>query len=93
MAGQLGPPLEPSEYEGERVYQIEFSKTYKYVLMGDVNCDGKVDIFDILAMRDHIFGTKPIGEYFICYGDADYNGVIDIFDILATRNFIFGMAK
>ncbi|MCL2433204.1 MAG: L,D-transpeptidase family protein [Clostridia bacterium] len=57
---------------------------------GDVNGDGRVDVADILIVRDIIFG---IGEHnFETMVRADVNGdnAIDINDVLCVRILIFG---
>jgi hypothetical protein len=62
------------------------------LIRGDVNCDGKVDIFDLVAVA-HYYDAKQ--------GDSDWNnaskydlnldGVIDIFDIvIVASNYGYG---
>ncbi len=71
---------------GQRIFST--SRDLKIVdelptLEGDLNNDGKVDIFDLITVaRD--FGKK--GEGFP--GDADKNGKVDIFDlVIVAKNF------
>ena len=60
------------------------------ILPGDVNFDGEINLFDIMAVREHIFGnTLLTGDAFTA-ADMDGSGEIDIFDIMAIRDFIFG---
>ena len=57
---------------------------------GDVNCDGKVDIMDVLLIRQHLAGwavnIDPV--------NADYNGdnSISILDVLVIRQHLAGWA-
>ncbi len=47
--------------------------------LGDLNCDGVVDVFDLLILLNN-WGTCPAaGE---CPGDLNENGVVDVFDLL-----------
>ncbi|MCL2434261.1 MAG: MBL fold metallo-hydrolase [Clostridia bacterium] len=56
-------------------------------LRGDVNGDDKVDIQDILALRDYIFNGNAPPE-----ADVNGDGKVDIQDILAVRDIIFGIS-
>jgi len=57
------------------------------VLTGDANCDGEVDVLDIICISNYILGHDP--EPF-CFENADINedGIIDLLDIIRTANII-----
>ena len=66
-------------------------------LKGDATGDGNINIFDILAVRDHIFRIEELeGDAFWradCNNDGEGDDVLNIFDILAIRDYIFGLAR
>ena len=70
-----------------REYVFETGKTTR--LAGDANCDGSVDILDVIAISNYIIGLPP--EPF-CFENADVNndGVINLSDLIATVNIIVG---
>ncbi len=45
-----------------------------------MNCDGRLDAFDIEVFLDLLFGPNP-DPCDTCTGDANGDGVIDAFDI------------
>jgi hypothetical protein len=53
--------------------------------MGDLNFDGKVDIFDALVFANS-FGTKPTDARWNSYADLNRDNVIDIFDAILLGN-------
>ena len=57
---------------------------------GDVNCDGVIDIKDILTARDHIFGTIQLDAASLQAADIDGNKKLTVDDILGIRDIIFG---
>lgn len=57
------------------------------VLMGDVNNDGKVSIFDAVQIVNYILGNNPSPFVFFA-ADVDRNGKITIFDAVSTVNII-----
>ena len=59
--------------------------------MGDATANGVLDIDDILAVRTHMFGTKPLTGYALHAVDINKTGVIDIDVILAIRGDMFGI--
>ena len=61
--------------------QIEVS------LLGDVNCDGKVDMGDISALSAYLLGKGQLSEQGIVNADASGNGSLDSSDLSA----IFGL--
>ncbi len=58
-------------------------------LPGDANCDGAINLFDIVAMISHITGEEPI---VVCFNNADVNqdGIINVNDVVLTLNMILG---
>ena len=67
------------------------SQRYYFIVSGDVNSDGKISIFDIVKINNHIVYSdkKLTGLY---YSAADYNNDnnISIFDIVKINNMILG---
>ncbi|MCL2433184.1 MAG: dockerin type I repeat-containing protein [Clostridia bacterium] len=57
-------------------------------LYGDVNGDGLVDIQDIMAVRDAIFGNGDIVA-----ADVNGDGKVDVEDIILLADIIFGKGK
>jgi hypothetical protein len=65
---------------------------YEYeivILPGDANCDGEVNIMDIITIAEYIMDNNP--EPF-CFENADINGdgVINLSDLIATVNIVMG---
>lgn len=54
---------------------------------GDANCDGNVDVADILAIQAHLRGETPAG-FDMKAADADQNTVVDENDIITIRQEI-----
>ena len=59
-------------------------------LPGDANCDGEVNIQDVVCMLSYILGNIP---HPFCFINADLNqdGIIDITDGVSTVNIIMNM--
>jgi len=57
---------------------------------GDANGDGQIDIDDIIAVRDHVFGTPLLTNYALWRADCTGDGRVNVEDILAMRDLIFG---
>ncbi len=59
------------------------------VLPGDANCDGVVNVIDVITIANYIMGANP--EPF-CFENADIDGdgVINVFDMIGTVNIIAG---
>jgi len=56
---------------------------------GDVNGDGVINIEDIMAAVNHIFGSETLSEEALRAADINGNGEVDIGDILAIAAIIF----
>jgi uncharacterized protein (TIGR02145 family) len=56
---------------------------------GDANCDGIVNVIDVITISNYIMGLSP--EPF-CFENADVNsdGIINVVDIIATVEIIMG---
>lgn len=63
------------------------TKQESSVLSGDANCDGVVNVLDVITVTDHFIGNNP--EPF-CFENADLNmdGVINILDIIGIVEII-----
>jgi hypothetical protein len=76
-------PNEPDTTDNNRTY----ARTIRVTVVGDVNADGVVDIFDAITLAN-AFASVPASQNW--NGNADINGdnYIDIFDaILLSTNF------
>ena len=65
------------------------ASTNNLITPGDANCDGVVDILDVITISNYILGLNP--EPF-CFNNADLNndGMINLNDLIATVNIIVG---
>ncbi|MGB4205460.1 MAG: dockerin type I repeat-containing protein [Bacteroidales bacterium] len=57
------------------------------IIPGDANCDGVVDILDVIAIAGYITGSNPQP---FCPENADVNndGIIDLLDVIVVVNLI-----
>ncbi|MBR3381833.1 MAG: Ig-like domain-containing protein [Clostridia bacterium] len=53
-------------------------------LLGDVNCDGKVDMSDISALSAYLLGVGQVTEQGLVNADASLNGAVDSSDLSAV---------
>lgn len=58
-------------------------------ITGDANCDGVVNVLDVIAISNYFFGLQP--EPF-CFHNADIdgNGIINVLDIIGTVEIYVG---
>ncbi len=61
-------------------------------LAGDANCDGMVDVLDVVASINFVLGNNPSP---FCFENADVNqdGIVNVLDVVATVNIITGTGK
>ena len=84
----------PENYEGypHPVIDDQYTKQLyldlqHYQLIGDLNYDGIVDIFDVVSITT-AFGSEPADPSWDPLADLNNNDVIDIFDVvLLAQNF------
>ncbi len=62
------------------VVQIEISAD-AFILMGDVNTDGRVDDLDVSDLNGYLLGTVPAAEISFVNADMDASGSINVFDL------------
>ena len=56
---------------------------------GDVNCDGTIDVFDMMLMRESI--TKGLdNQFYAKSADVDKNGTIEVADAVQLQQFLMG---
>ncbi|HHN48633.1 MAG TPA: hypothetical protein ENN08_06870 [Bacteroidales bacterium] len=58
------------------------------ILPGDANCDGSVDMLDVITIVNYIMGSNPQP---FCFenADTDANGIINLLDVIATVGLVF----
>ena len=58
-------------------------------LPGDANCDGQVNVIDVITIANYIMGENPDP---FCFENADVNGdgIIDVMDVIGVVNIILG---
>ena len=61
------------------------SKTYTYVMYGDLNGDGEIDVVDLLRMRLHLIEKINLTGSFRAAIDLNGDGEIDAVDLLRMR--------
>ena len=62
---------------------------YTLVVTGDVNSDGEIDLYDIIAIRKHILETEIItNQISIEASDYEDDEEIDVYDIIKIRKKI-----
>ena len=59
------------------------------IVPGDANCDGTVNVLDIITIVNYILGQNPSP---FCFSNADTNtdGSISVLDLIITVNIIMG---
>ena len=72
---------EPVLYETDLSDNVLIDGTVKIKLMGDINGDGIVDIYD-LATLAVAFGSSPGAPNWDLEADLDQNDIVDLFDIM-----------
>jgi len=58
---------------------------------GDVNGDGDTNVLDVLAVVNHILGTRPLDTESCLRADCNMDGTINVLDALGIVNVILGI--
>jgi len=75
-----------SEFRGGLKRDGYYQSTSSGLLMGDVNNDGSVDVFDIIIMVNYVIGVNEDIDFSLADMNADDS--IDVFDIIMIVNQI-----
>lgn len=65
-------------------------KTFKYILYGDINGDGKVDLSDLIHVRNIILETSNLTGVNKLASDINKDNKVDLSDLILVRNDILG---
>ena len=63
-------------------------KTYKVIIKGDTNGDGKVSEKDCSRIAGYLIGNVELGESALLAADVDFDGEVDITDYVKARAYL-----
>ena len=66
------------------------TKSYKVVIYGDNNGDGKVSVLDLLRVQKDILGSSSLSTYDKKASDTNRDGKIDVVDLLRVQKQLLG---
>ena len=70
------------------------TKTFTVIIYGDLTGDGIVNSADLLRMRQHLIGTKPLNDVYLKAGNViKTDNVINSADLLRMRQHLLNKAK
>ena len=73
------------------VIELASGNTYTIVVAGDINCDGKVTVFDLSALRRYILKQADFSELELLSADINVDGnPIGVMDYSRMRIEILG---
>ncbi len=67
----------------ENADHVEVSVTYTIIMMGDANCDGKLNARDLVMIKMHFVGDLTMGQISILAADMNFDGNINARDSVA----------
>lgn len=73
--------------------ESEIIKSYRVVVTGDVNGDGKINITDMIAVKQDILGKSKLSGLRKSAGDVNGDGKINITDFIKIKASILGKDK
>lgn len=66
------------------------TKSYKVVIYGDNNGDGKTSVVDLLRVQKDILGSSSLSTYDRRASDTNRDGKVDVVDLLRVQKQILG---
>lgn len=70
---------------------INENETYKIVVIGDINQQGKVNVKDVVTFRKAFIGLENLTDMQFLAADTDRNSKIDLKDLIKIKKIIVGM--
>ena len=67
--------------------------SYTFIVYGDINGDGEIDLIDIVKIKRHILELSQLKGEFLRAADINRDGEIDLIDIVAVKRHILGMKE
>ncbi|MCR4644508.1 MAG: RICIN domain-containing protein [Oscillospiraceae bacterium] len=61
------------------------------IVMGDVNTDGIVDIFDLAILKRHVLGNVKLSDDALVAADVTGDGAVDVLDIILLQKHLLGL--
>jgi hypothetical protein len=75
---------------GTGIYSTSLAGNFTTKMMGDVNCDGVVDVLDIITLTNYIMGIIPGNQCILDGGDLNGDGYYNVLDVVTLINIILG---
>lgn len=69
------------------------TKTYTFIVPGDLNGDSEVSIMDLLRVQRILLGSATLSESFVLAGDVNNDGDVTIIDLLKVQKHILGTSS
>lgn len=63
------------------------------IKLGDINCDGKINMTDIIRLRKYLAGKETLNNQSLKNGDINKDGKINMTDIIKLRKYLAGKEK
>ena len=63
-------------------------KSYRIIIYGDVNGDGKIVATDYVLIKNHIMDIKKLTEFELLCADINHDGKVLATDYVAIKNHI-----
>ena len=70
--------------------RINYSNVYT-IIKGDINCDGLVNVTDLVQLRMYLAGIKTLSDKGLKAADIKEDNKIDITDLIKLRRFLAGL--
>ena len=65
-------------------------KEFTNVVTGDINGDGIINSADLLKIRQHLIGVKPLNGIYFTASDINYDNTVNSADLLRIRQHLIG---
>jgi hypothetical protein len=70
-------------------HKLFYMLKWKGFYRGDVNCDGKLDVADVIYMINYLFKGGPKPKPMVNQGDVNNDGKTDVADVIYIINYLF----